>query len=95
MTVELSRRTFIAGAALAWVAPTIVSITPADAAVRHSAPPRPSAPPVMGAPLASTLPGQLPFTGDDEQRGAELGIVTVAAGAGLLALAHRGRELTS
>lgn len=91
----ISRRQFVthgvAVGAACWVAPTIVSVPVAWANPPHSVPPRPSKPPKnvsppMGPPIATGIPAQLPFTGQEQKREIEVGVAAVAAGAALYAL---------
>lgn len=106
LSYAFSRRRLIthgvAVGAVAWVAPTIVAATRADAAGMGSRPPKsppprtvtPPAPnPVMGPPLATGIPPSLPFTGNNELAGAEIGASALAAGAALWYLGHKARTL--
>lgn len=101
---HVSRRKFVThGVALGaacWVAPTIVSVPPAWANPPHSAPPRTRTtkpepfPTDMGPPLATGLPGTLPFTGQNAKEHAELGVAALAAGAALVAVTREKRRAT-
>lgn len=96
---EMNRRQFVgavvAVGAVAWSVPSIVTVDPAGAATRHSAPPAPRSRVTegaaeMGPPLPAGLPGSLPFTGDNQRDELAVGAALLAAGAGLLALNREG-----
>jgi hypothetical protein len=89
---QFMRKAAVAGA-IAWTVPTIVSIQPAGAAERHSAPPvKPVGgvkqhPGTVDATQKHTDPvPQLPFTGDNEIVEMGVGIAAVAGGAAMLFL---------
>lgn len=101
-----TRRQVLARGAVAgsivFVTPTIVAATRADAAGLGSRPPKtpprqvttpPAANPVMGPPLATGIPPSLPFTGNNELAGTEIGASALAAGAALWYLGHKARTL--
>ncbi len=91
---DLGRRQFMRKAAVAgaivWTVPTIVSIEPAGAADRHSAPPKPPGsvekPPPKEISGRHHDPEQLPFTGDNEIVELGVGAAAIAAGAAMLML---------
>jgi len=97
---DLGRRQFMRKAAVAgaivWTVPTIVSIAPAGAADRHSAPPKP--PGGVVEPPPKQIAGkhkdgeQLPFTGDNEIVELGVGTAAIAAGAAMLMLSAEGRH---
>lgn len=93
----LSRRKFVgrgvAVGAACWVAPTIVSVPVAWATDIGSRPPnvrqvapKVEAAPQMGAPLATDLPADLPWTGQEQRREVEVGVAALTAGGVLWAL---------
>ena len=101
----LARRHFLrkaaAAGAIAWVAPTILTVQPASAATRlHSEPPQPppvnpEPPPVSLGPVESpsgpgqptaVSPGVLAFTGSNTERLAAAGVAATVAGAAFLVL---------
>jgi hypothetical protein len=94
----LGRRQFMRKAAVAgaivWTVPTIVSIEPAGAVDRHSAPPEPPGgvvkPPQEVGPAQRKPDGQLPFTGDNEIVELGVGVAAVTAGAAMLLLGEEG-----
>jgi hypothetical protein len=96
----LGRRQFMRKAAVAgaivWTVPTIVSIAPAGAADRHSAPPKPPGgveqPPPTKISGRHKDPEQLPFTGDNEIVELGVGTAAIAAGAAMLILSAEGRH---
>lgn len=92
----ISRRKFVthgvAVGAACWVAPTIVSVPVAWATPPHSVPPggvkKPPAKPQMGGPIATGIPAELPFTGEELKKEAVLGAAVLGAGAVVAGLAH-------
>jgi len=104
---ELGRRQFIRKAAvvgaIVWTVPTIVSIEPAGAADRHSAPPvtPPGAvqqqPPPPPATVAATQqqPGQLPFTGDNQNVEFGVGLAAIAGGTALIIASAEHEHVTT
>jgi hypothetical protein len=96
---DLGRRQFMRKAAVAgaivWTVPTIVSIEPAGAADRHSAPPGavvkppPEVPPEVKA-VQQKPDGQLPFTGDNEIVELGVGIAALGAGAAMILMSEEG-----
>ena len=90
---DLGRRQFMRKAAVAgaivWTVPTIVSIEPAVAADRHSAPPGAvvKPPPAVGA-VHDGPHAQLPFTGDNEIVELGIGVAAITAGAAMLLMSE-------
>jgi hypothetical protein len=101
---DLGRRQFMRKAAVAgaivWTVPTIISIEPAGATDRHSAPPKPPGgvvtPPggvVKPPPAVAAVHdphAQLPFTGDNEIVELGIGVAAITAGAAMLLLSDEG-----
>jgi hypothetical protein len=86
------RKAAVAGA-IVWTVPTIVSIEPAGAADRHSAPPEPPGGVVKPPPTVGPLhehQKQLPFTGDNEIVELGVGVAAITAGAAMLLLSEEG-----
>lgn len=97
---EMTRRSALK--VIGWTVPVVltVDVTRADAALRHSAPPRPPQPHEqtdtlpMGPPLPEGLPAVLAYTdGADYRLEAAAGAVALCAGFALIARGHEPRHL--
>lgn len=96
--MTVTRRQFlVASAGAVWTAPQILSVSRASAADLHSRPTPPrtttKTSPPMGAALPKDLPGMLAYTGQEPERDAVVGVAAVVAGAALVAVNRKRRDM--